>query len=332
MDYRTAWRRFTGASRVLMTTHRKPDGDGLGSLAALAEALAPRGKRVRTVLPSPPPSTYDFLAEVDRFEVLGRDVRPEELPREWDLVAVLDTGTWQQLDTMAPWVEANAGRVLVVDHHVTRDDLQQAELADSGAAATGQIVFRMLRESGVAITPGMAEALFVAVASDTGWFRFPNVNPEVYRLAARLQELGADVPAIYQRLFQSATPEKMGLIREALGTLTLAFEGKVAHFEITREMFARAGAEPSDTENVIDECQRVRGVLVGILFVELDDVIRVGLRSKRDVDVAEIAAGFGGGGHARAAGCQLAMPLPEAKKAVLEAVGRALNQAPTGDS
>jgi len=327
MTLTDAWNRIAAARRVLMTTHVKPDGDGLGSLAALREALVRRGQTVRVVLPSSVPPKYRFVPSVETFEVLPRGGAVEGLDGPWDLVIVVDTCSWQQLDGAGPAVRANTGRVLVIDHHATSDDLGHQSISDPSAAATAPIVLRLLESAGEAISPTMAEALFVSLSSDTGWFQFPSVTPEVFRLAGRLQELGASPQAIYEKLFQSESVGKMRLLALTLGTLTIEPEGDLASFHISREMFTQAGASSHDTENLINEALRIGGVKACVLAVEFEpSVIKVSLRSKHDVDMAAIAAQFGGGGHARAAGCTLHVPLEEALRTVLQAVRAALGR------
>ncbi|NLX60250.1 MAG: hypothetical protein GXY74_14320 [Phycisphaerae bacterium] len=330
MPYDRAWRMIGEAQRILMTTHVKPDGDGMGSLAALAEHMRRQGKTVRVVLPSEPGLKYRCIPGFDQFEVLGRTTTAEAVGGQWDLVLVVDTCTWGQLNGLRDLIERHEGRLLVIDHHKTRDALKHQELVDEAAAAAGQIVLRLLECHDALITPTMAKALFVSLVSDTGWLRFSNVTPEVFRMAARLMDLGVEPAPIYEELFQSESPAKMALIREALATLTTNPEGDVAWFWLTPEMFARSGAVAADTENIIDECQRTAGVIVGLLFVEEPDGgIRVSLRSKRLVDVAQVAAAFGGGGHARAAGCRLRVPMAEARRQVLDAIHLALGRSPS---
>ena len=326
MTFTEAWNLITPARRILLTTHAKPDGDGLGSLAALAEVLRTLAKDVRVVLPSEVPPKYRFLHGAADFQVLGRDVTVDRLADPCDLLIIVDTCSWQQLEAMRTVVQAHAGRILVIDHHTTSDDLAHRSLSDATAAATSPIVLKLLDAAGLRITPTVAESLFVSLASDTGWFQFPSVTPEVFRLAARLQDLGAVPQAIYEKLFQSESPAKMRLLALALPTLVIEPEGRLAGFRISQDMFARAGAEPHDTENLINETQRIAGVTVSIMSVEQEpQLIKVSLRSKRDVDMAAIAASFGGGGHARAAGCTVRASLDEAHHIVLQAVRTAMN-------
>lgn len=316
-----AWQTIDDARRILMTTHARPDGDGLGSLAALAEELGRRGKDVRVVLPSPVPAKYTFLHGVEAFEVLGQDIALEAIPADRDLMVIIDTCSWQQLDSLRLIVEANAGRILVIDHHATNDDLDHVAFSDPTAAATGEILIRLFEAAGVEVTPTMAESLFVSVASDTGWFQFPNVTPSVFRLAARLQELGARPQPIYEHLFQGESWAKMQLLAEVLSTMELNPEGDVATMVVSRDVFDRTGAKSWDTENIINESQRMGGVVVSILCVEREPgTVKVSLRSKHDVDVSAIAQRFGGGGHARASGCTMKTTVDEARRAARDAV------------
>lgn len=327
MTFAEAWSLIAAARRILMTTHVKPDGDGLGALAALAEALQARGKDVRVVLPSEVPPKYRFIHGAATFQLLGRDVTLDRLADRWDLLIIIDTCSWQQLEAMRSVVQAQAGRILVIDHHATSDDLGHRSLSDASAAATAPIVLSLIEAAGVPVTPTMAESLFVSLASDTGWFQFPSVTSEVFRLAGRLQDLGAVPQAIYEKLFQSESPAKMQLLAMALPTLVIEPEGDLASFHISGDMFDRAGAEPHDTENLINEAQRIAGVAVSILSVEQEPrVIKVSLRSKRDVDMAAVAMKFGGGGHARAAGCTLRTSLEEARRTVLQSVRAAMGR------
>jgi phosphoesterase RecJ-like protein len=329
MAYDQAWKTLTAAQRILMTTHAKPDGDGLGSLAALYEYLTSAGKTVRVILPTPPADKYRFIRGFEKFEILGRDVTVEKLPRDFDLLLVVDTCTWEQLSDIRDVVQSYRDRLLVIDHHATRDDLQQQELVDVEAGAAGQIIMRLLERQGVVLTAGLAESLFVSIASDTGWFRFPKVTPEVYRMAARLVELGVTPWILYEKLYQTEPLGRLKLVGDALSTLKVTPEGDVAYFWLTQEMFAQSGARLADTENIIDQSQKIVGVVVGLLFVEVEGgTVRVSLRSKHTVDVAAIAAAFGGGGHARASGCRVPGPLAEARKRVLNAVYAAMGRPP----
>ncbi len=325
------WKMMQEAESLLLASHVNPDGDAIGSMTALAEALQGQGKRVTMVLPSRSNGRYKKMPGVDRIIIAGSELGPDDAARlaaPHDLMVLLDVSTWEQLRGLHEQVKAHAGRLIVIDHHRSRDDLGQVELVDEQAAATGEIVQTLLESQGMALTASMAESLLVAIGSDTGWMRFPSVTAETFRRVARLQEAGADPTGVYRQLYQSYSAGKVRLAGEAILNMGLSDDGRVADMCLTQEMFSRTGTTMRDSESIIDECNRVDTVEVSILIVELDaSHVRASLRSRDGVDVDRVAGLFGGGGHARAAGCRIAMSVVEARQALLQAVHEALAEA-----
>ena len=320
-DYTEALAALSRAHRIVLVTHVKPDGDGLGCLAALRRWLVRAGKTVQVVLPTPPSSKYAFLDPDGAFQVLGRDVRIEAIGPP-DLIAVVDTGTWQQLAGLGPLVAESGATVLVIDHHRTQDGgVADLLVVDAEAAACAAIVHRLLREAGAAITPDVAEALLAALATDTFWFSLPSVDAASLRLAADLVEAGARPHVIHERLYGAEELPRARLRGQALGAMRPALDGQVMVMRLTPGMFRQAGANPSDTEDLVAECMKVRGVRVGVLLVEAEDRrVRVSLRGRPGTDVLGVAERFGGGGHARAAGASLEGTLDEVEAKVLDAI------------
>jgi phosphoesterase RecJ-like protein len=173
----------------------------------------------------------------------------------------------------------------------------------------------------------IAEALFVGIASDTGWFRFSNTRPQTHRLAARLLEFGIDHADLHMRLEQAERPEKLGLMTRALDSLQLVAGGKAAVMTLRQRDFAETGARYEETERLVDLPQVVQSVHVVALITETaEGTIRVSFRSKPDdepIDVNELARQFGGGGHARAAAAKTALKLPEGRDRVVKAIEKA---------
>jgi phosphoesterase RecJ-like protein len=210
---------------------------------------------------------------------------------------------------------------LVIDHHITADGLGDVELIDTTAAAAGLIVYDLLKCAGWPLTEKIARALFVAVATDTGWFHFANTDSRTLTVAAELTGAGAKPSQIYHDLYQNFSPQRFRLMAAMLTSLELHFDGRFAVVRLSRQDFERTGAAHKDTENLIDECRRIGAVEVAALFVELKDGrIRCSLRSRGAVDVRQIAQKFGGGGHKMAAGTYLPAPLDNAKKLILDLV------------
>jgi len=326
-DLRQAVDLIARSRHVLLTAHTRPDGDACGSVRALCDALAALGKRAEAMFLSPLPAWYEFLFG-SPVSILGNDITTEELHAgrfdDVDLVLIVDTNSYVQLPQLDEWLRESSKDILVIDHHVTGDDLGTVQLIDTGAAAAGEIVFDLFEHAGWPITPSVAEALFVAIATDSGWFRFSNVDARLMRSAAELIDAGARPDALYRRLYQNFSPARMDLLIRILNSLTLRFDGRVAVQHLMRSDFDATGATGRDTENLIDECQRIGSVEVALLFVELADGFRCSLRSKGRVDVREIAQKFGGGGHTMASGVNLPGPLEHAQELILTEVARQL--------
>jgi len=325
IDYSAAVAELARARRVIITTHVKPDGDALGSVAALRHWLISQGKTVEVILPTPPPGKYTFLDPDGSVKVAGRDVRVSAVAPP-DLVCVVDTCSWIQLKGMEPLVADSAAPVLVIDHHRTCDALADVHVSDPEAAATAILIYHLLRAAGAAIDAPIATYLFAALALDTDWFRLPTVDAEILRLAATLVDAGARPSEIYDRLVLSDELPKVLLRGRAIESLRPALDGRAMVMRLTRAVFRELGTDIGDTENLINECMRVRGTQVGVMLVEADDEVRVSLRSAPPVNVLRVAEEFGGGGHHRAAGARLKGALDDAEARVLEAVRRALDE------
>jgi len=309
------------SSNVLLTTHSRPDGDACGCIVAISDVLTALGKKSKALMLSPIPEWYEFLF-AEKVPVLGEDIKLDHLTEgrlgEFDLIIIVDTNSYMQLDDFGQYLKQARTPVLIIDHHVTADGLGDVELVDSDAAATGLIVYDLLKYAKWSVTEKIAYALFVAVATDTGWFQFSNTNSRVYRCCAELIDAGANPPEIYHSLYQNFSHERFQLTLAMLNTLQLHLDGRYATQHILQRDFQQTGATHKDTENLINECQRISTVEAAALFVELKDGrIRCSLRSTGAVDVSKIAAKFGGGGHKMAAGTFLSGPLEEAKKTIL---------------
>ncbi|MBN1123584.1 MAG: bifunctional oligoribonuclease/PAP phosphatase NrnA [Sedimentisphaerales bacterium] len=329
-DFQQAIQLIEQANYVLMTCHTRPDGDAVGSMRAMVDVLAGLGKTVQPLLLSPLAPWYEFLFETP-LPVLTDDIPLEQFHNgrfeTCDLVMIIDTNSYVQLPEFDRWLRETHKKVLVVDHHITGDNLGDVELIDTEAAAAGEIIFDLIKHAGWPMTNRIAEALFVALSTDSGWFKFANADARLYRNAAELVEAGANPAIIYQKLYQNFSPARMQLMVRMLQSMELHHNGRVAVQHILRSDFDRAGATGRDTENLIDECQRIGSVEVAVLFVELGEDqsrghsgFRCSLRSKGHVDVRSIAQRYGGGGHKMASGVNMEGDLDQVKKTILDAI------------
>jgi len=311
------------AKNVLLTTHIRPDGDACGCVRALTEVVRQLGKQAHPLFMSPLAAWYDALFD-EKPAILGNDVQPEQLSQVYadvDLIIIVDTDSKVQLPGFGDWLADCGKKILVIDHHITGENLGHVKLLDSAAAAAGEIVFDLIKFAGWEITEHVAESIFIALSTDTGWFKFGNTDSRIFHTAAELIDAGARPNVIYRLLYQSFTPSRLYLMTRMLDHLELHADGRIATQYILRKDFDETGASGPDTENLIDECQRIESVEVAALFTELaDGGFRCSLRSKGRVDVRKIAQKYGGGGHTLASGVNLKGPLETAIQSIVDEV------------
>ena len=309
------------STSVLITTHTKADGDAVGCCIAMSETLLAMGRKNQIIFLSPLSDWYAFLIDKP-VPVLGKDISKGQLSQnKFDLIIIVDTNSNSQLPVFEEYLKQTDTPVLVIDHHPTSDSLGDVEIVDSTAAAASSVVLDLFRFARWPITPKIAQALFVGISTDTGWFHFNNTTSRCLRDCADLIDAGASPSDIYRRIYQTFTPQRFKLMTAMQDTLELHFDGRYASQFLTLQDFKTTGAKYEDTENLIDQCQRIGSVVVAALFVELKDGrIRCSLRSRGAVDVCKIARQFDGGGHTAAAGAYLPGPLDNAKKLILDAV------------
>jgi phosphoesterase RecJ-like protein len=279
---------------------------------------------------SPLPEWYEFLF-ADKLPVLGEDVTLEQLKQgrfvRPDLIMVLDTNSYSQLPGFDQYLKDRDKPLLIIDHHATADGLGDVELTEQDAAATALIVLDFLKYAKWPITEKIAQALFVAAATDTGWFQFNNTDSRVFQCCAELIDAGADPSQIYHNLYQNFSYQRFKLMAAMFNTLELHLDGRFATQHILLRDFEQSGAAHKDTENLIDECRRISTVEASALFVESNDGrFRCSLRSRGAVDVGKIAEKFGGGGHKMAAGAYLPGPLESAKELIKVEITQQFNR------
>jgi phosphoesterase RecJ-like protein len=324
------WRRFAevirSASKIILTIHQRPDGDCIGSALAMRLILLHLGKDVRIFAPHKTPPTLAFLDP--EYHITALEDMTEEDAR-WmqaaDLFCVLDTSSWAQLGDMATLFRESTAQKIVLDHHVKGDNIGAETFIDSTAEATGALVVQAADALGVPMTTEIAKAAFVALATDTGWFRFSSVTSDTFRTAGKLLDAGVQHDAMYREIYEQESLGRIRLIGRTLSKAESHLDGQFLLTWILLEDFEAAGARSSDSEDIVNMLLQVRGTKMAALISELKDkTFKVSFRSRCEVDCSVLAAQFGGGGHKKAAGSYLSPPFDQAKQSVIEAVTKML--------
>jgi bifunctional oligoribonuclease and PAP phosphatase NrnA len=315
----TAYRDLAGllafGQRFLLTGHRNPDGDSLGSALALAIALAAQGKEARVVMRDGWSSAYDGMPGLASVAV--SETLPADWPSGWDALVVMECPSADRTG----WPNMSAGKVVNVDHHPGNDRYGAINLVDLPAAAVGEIVADLLDLLRWPLTPDVATNLWVSLVSDTGSFRYGNTTPKALALGARLVAAGARPAAVNEFLFEAQPLPTLKLEALVLGTLELHGGGRVATVELPKRFLAESGASAEETEGLVNRARGLRGVRAAALIREGEDgEVRCSLRSKGEVDVRAVAARHGGGGHRNAAGCRVPGSISSVKPRLVAAL------------
>lgn len=296
--------------KFFIATHISPEADAIGSSLALAMALESLGKVTVLFDKDPVPKFCHFLPGYEKFT----NVISPFLTSDFALI-LLDCNTLKRAGIKGPTFKYS----VVIDHHQTEEDFGDIKWVVPEAAATGMMIFYLIKKLGVNITRDMAINLYSAIAIDTGTFRYGNTTAEALRIAAKLIEAGANPAHISNNLYETWSQERFALLIMALNTLEV--KGNIATTFVTKEMYRKTGAAPEDTENFPAFTRIMKDVKVSALFRELDDNYwKVSLRSKGDINVALVASRFDGGGHKNAAGYLVKSDLESAKESLLKAL------------
>lgn len=306
-------------TRVVLTTHVNPDGDGLGSEVAMAHLLRDLGVEVAIANPSPTPERFAFLFAA--LPGVDQSQHAVKAIRRADLVIVLDIADQSRLGQLGDAVRERGVPVACIDHHTGSGVLPPGpRIVDATAAATGELIYLLARELDRPVTREIAHALYVAIVTDTGSFRFSNTTPRTLRVAAELLELGADPEEVYLEVYASAPAGRPRLLAETLQTLVIEDDPGIAWLTVPPGALERHGVEADDLDGIVEHARAVKGVRLAILFRNVSGGrVKVSFRSVGTVDVAALARTMGGGGHTKAAGVAIAGDLDAVQRQVLDA-------------
>ena len=303
---------LAGHDDYCIITHRRPDGDTLGSSAALCRVLRGMGKSAHILANPEMTDKYRALHE----GLTSGAVAPGATVVSVDLAA----------ETMFPASCADlTDRVeLLIDHHGSNSGYAREGLVEENTAACGEIIYDLMLELGAEMTTEIAEAIYTAVSTDTGCFRYSNTTAHSHAVAGRMIAAGCDFKMINRVMFEIKSQSRIAMEKEVLATMEYHFNKKVALVYITRDMMERTGALDSELEEIASMPRQIEGVLVGATLRQRDDGYKISLRSGEEIDSAAICGKLGGGGHRCAAGCFVKGNLEHAKKEILAVVGETL--------
>ncbi len=288
----------------ILSTHINPDGDGLGSQIALHEFLKAQGKRSIILNQDETPLRYRFLDTDQEIQLPGKGKINKKLLQHCAWI-ILDANLTERTGQIQQLIEPNVKEVFYIDHHVSPADHAKKFFNLEQATSTGEIVYYIFHHHGEQISYKSAQALYTSILTDTGSFRFPKTDWKTHRIVADLLRQGVSPSAVYQEVYENASPGRILLIKYYLNNLDFHFQGRLAFSFITDEILTKANSSNEETDGLVNMPLEGRGVRVSILVKTYGQTIKVAFRSKGAIDVASIASSFGGGGHFNAAGATL---------------------------
>ena len=307
------------AQHILLTSHSDPDGDAVSSLLALGLALNHLDKKVTLYNTSPIPAVYRFLPAVER---IVRRIRKAET---YDVALVLDCGDLSRVGQASATI-SQIPVVINIDHHISNTGFGDLQLIDANACSTAELVYRLIKTLKVPLDREIAVSIYTGILTDTGSFRFSNTNQAAFAICHEMTELGVEPHRVAQHVIGTYSLERIKLLNLALDSLEISENGKMSVMTVTNAMFDFTETQPEDVDGMINYARRIQDVKVAALIQEQRNGrsksegrrrFHVSLRSDGSVDVAAIAAAFGGGGHAGAAGFQVETSLIKLKSDII---------------
>lgn len=302
-----------------LVSHIDPDGDAVGSLIAMHVLLERKGKRVVAYDQDGVPEIYRFL------KGSGKICANADTSARFDAAILLECPNVGRAGSKCTEILENAPFWINIDHHVDNNAFGHLNIINPDLSAVSELIYDLFRYMNEPLDESVAEALYTAIMTDTGSYRFPNTTPRAHIISSELLALGVDPGVTYQNIYENLS--KPAALIGALAHGTLEVEGEISCITITRSMLQETGATPEDTHDIVNFGRNIGNVEVALLFREVENGVKVSLRSRSSVNVNEIAARFGGGGHLRAAGCTIQADMEQAKQLIFSEVRQALEQA-----
>lgn len=303
------------AEKIVILVHENPDGDAIGSATAMYQALLQIGKNADVIIPEYP-RDFEFLPSID-------SVKKESEIQSYDLVITLDSATIKQLGNCEKYF-SDAKNKVVIDHHGSNTMYGDLNYVDPKSPACAQLLVGIFNYFGIEITKEIGMCLLTGIITDTGGFAYSGVTSDTFEIAANIVAKGINVYQIYQKVFLNMSFSKFNLHRIAIDRIELLENNKIAYTYITKEDENRVHSEHGDHEGIVEQGRNIEGVEVSIFLRETERGIKASLRSKDYVNVSEVCVAFGGGGHPRAAGCNITGTIEQAKMQIINKVKEVL--------
>ena len=306
-------------NKFLITSHINPEADAIGSQVAMAFLLRKLGKEAVMLDDSPVPSLLQFIK--------GTEEISKEMPHDFNYQAViiLDSPDLTRIGRVNEYIKKDAV-IINIDHHISNINFGKFNWVEPEFSSVGEMVYDLFKAFKVKIDLDDAIALYAAIMTDTGSFRYSNTSSKTHRIAAELIDIGVQPYEIHTKIYETSSIQDTNLLGESLQTMKLTEDGKIAWLWVTKEMLKKTKASLEGTEGIINFARSIDGVEIAILFRETgtEDKVKVSFRSKGKVDVNKLAAAFNGGGHPTASGCTVFGKIEEVEKKVLEKAGEML--------
>ncbi len=303
--------------RICIISHVNPDGDSIGSLLGLGIALKrDNEKDIRLALVDDIPNEYKFLPRIDYLQNIDNNDK-------FDLLITLDCSDLNRLGS-CKYVSDNSSYIINIDHHKSNDYFGDINIVDSKASSAGELVFKLLKNMNTDIDKEIATCLYVSISTDTGSFKYDNTSSFTHNVAAELLEKDINKNEITTQIYQNRSLSKTKLFIKSINSMEMYLNNKIGVVIVTQDMLKSCDADIKDVDGIVEFVRDISSVEVACILKELDsNEIKVGLRSKTDIDVAEICEKFRGGGHAKASGCTIFGNVNNAKKQLIEEIIKA---------
>jgi len=312
--YDLAIRKIQESKNIFISSHVQPDGDNIGSMLALGLALKKINKNVFILKTDDIPSDYLFLPNIDIIKDYNKDFD------EIDTFIALDSGDDNRLGKNKVLID-KANNVINIDHHVSNTEFGNINIVDGNAAATGELVYKLITKMNIPIDKDIARCIYTAISTDTGSFMYDSTSYETHEIVAKLLKFDIEPAEININLYQNRSIHRTKLFIRVLETLSFHFDNKVATVKTRQSMLNDTNTNIEDTEGILSFVREIANVEIAIMFKEFQgNETKVSMRSKRYMDVASICSVFKGGGHIRAAGCSIDQSINYAEELILKEI------------